>query len=340
MTTARGRCIAVAVATCGVLAGCSGHGHAAPGSASSARTSASAPSKSITLTDRRTIDPCSLVPQEALTRFGRVLRGQSPEGLLACEIDIMMADHGEAGVRIRIDATPTSATDIQVHDLVVDAKPGGLRIVHSRYENTREAEQCVHELDFADGSAIGVVAFAPSNLANDDFCMIGKAALAAVLNTVTSGHMQHRTWPPGTLASRPDLCGMVTRDALALVPGMGLADHQESPGGVECTWKVSDVISLSWSVIAAPIDAEPASGGPPRPYEDRVKIAGRPTTIINLYFRRCSAMTPGKPLGVKGLDGAPYREVALVYVSAPLATKQLCEITRKVAAKIWPQLPK
>jgi hypothetical protein len=183
--------------------------------------------------------------------FGRVQRGQSAYGLPACDMSITSADHGETGMRIQIDAMPTSSRDIQLHDLVIDQKPGGLRIVRPRFENTRDVEGCVHEVDFADGSAISVLAVDPSNLAADVFCMIGKATLAAVVATLLSGHVPRRRWLAGTLASRPDLCGMVPPDVRALVPGLGSAGLQALPDGARCVWTADTRVSLTWEIGAA-----------------------------------------------------------------------------------------
>lgn len=307
---------------------------------SSASTSTTATAGLITLTDRRTVDPCGLVPLTVLTRFGRLQRGQSGEGgLLVCDIYITSADHGETGVRIQIDATPTSTRDIQLHDLVVEQKPGGLRTVRPRFENTQDVEGCVHEVDFTDGSAVSVVAFEPSNLAADVFCMIGKATLAAVVATLLNGHIQRRHWPAGTLASRPDLCGMVPADVRALVAGLGSAGLQASPGAARCVWNADNRVSLTWEVAAAPINVRSSTAVPP-PYEEHVVIAGRRTTLDSVVPGRCTAMTLGKPLGVVGFDGRPYQEEAVVSVYADRSPTDLCASTRNVASRIWPQLPR
>ena len=326
----------VVVAAFGLLlADCSANGGQSPATHSpSVRSSAGA---AITLADRRTVDPCGLIPLAVLQKFGRVTEGQSGEGLLRCEVSILMADGGEAGLGIQIDTKAMAAKDIKLHDLVVEERPAGLRIVRSRYENVRNVEQCVHELDFADQTAIDVGAYAPSNLASDDFCMIGKAALAAVVATVTSGNIRHRTWPAGTLAGRPDLCGMVTRDVRALVPALATAKLEKSPSGIDCTWRMGDLAGLRWTVGVTTM--KPIAGAP-RPYEKHAQIAGRRTTLIDLYPGSCTATTPGCPLGVAMIGGAPLREQAEITVSAPSAPTDLCDMAGKVAARMWPKLPK
>jgi hypothetical protein len=339
---ARNRPVVMLLVVSCLVGGCSSESRSSPGTApaSSASTSTTATAGLITLTDRRTVDPCGLVPLSVLTRFGRVQRGQSGEGgLLACDIYITSAGHGETGVRKQIDATPTSTRDIQLHDLVVEQIPGGLRTVRPRFENTQDAEGCVHEVDFADGSAVSVVAFEPSNLAADVFCMIGKATLAAVVATLRNGHIQRRHWPAGTLASRPDLCGMVPPKVRALVPGLGSAGLLASPGGATCIWNANNRVSLTWGIGAVPIGLA-SSANVPSPYEQHVKIAGRRTTLDSVVPGRCTAMTLGKPLDVVGFDGKPYQEQAIVVVYADRSPTDLCASTRNVATRIWPKLPR
>jgi hypothetical protein len=289
----------------------------------------------IALTGRRTIDPCSLVPPSTLAKFGRVAEGQSDGELLACDMSVTMADHGVAGVTIRLDATPTSATDRTIHFLVADHEPRGLSMLHPRYENTQTVEDCVHQLDFADGSAIGVEAGPVSNLATDDFCRIGRAALDAVLATVISGRLGHRSFPAGTVAARGDICAMVSPDTVALVPTLRSARLDQAPGGAQCTWR-NGYTALQWSLNALPgISTQPIA-----PYEQRVDIAGRPSLVTNYPTVQCRILTAGHALGVTDLHGKQTREVFAVSIFAPLDDTTRCQIARQVAARVWSRLPR
>jgi hypothetical protein len=98
--------LCAALITCGVLVACSRAGSPhRTAHASSRSPSASAAPAAIALTDRHTIDPCSLVPPSTLARSGRVAQGQSDSGLLACDMSVTMADHGVAGVYATLDDT-------------------------------------------------------------------------------------------------------------------------------------------------------------------------------------------------------------------------------------------
>jgi hypothetical protein len=275
------------------------------------------------------------VRPSTLARFGRVAEGQSDGGLLACDMSVTMADHGVAGVTIRLDAMPTSATDRTIHFLVADHQPHGLSLLHPRYENTQNVEDCVHQLDFADGSVIGVEAGPVSNLANDDFCEIGRAALDAVLATVISGRLSHRSFPSDTLAAGGDICAMISPDTLALVPTLRAAPLDQSPGGAGCTWRNGDT-ALQWSLNALPgISTQPVA-----PYEKRVQIASRPSLVTNFPTVQCRVLTAGHALGVTDLHGKQTREVFAVSVYAPLDDTTRCQIARQVAARVWSRLPR
>jgi hypothetical protein len=274
------------------------------------------------------------VLRSTLTKYGRVTEGQSDDGLLACDVSITMADHRVAGLTIRLDATPTPAAERIRHFLLTVPKPHGLSLVRPRYENTQSVADCVHELDFADSSAIAVEAGAPSNLANDDFCKIGGAALDAVLVTVTSGRLVHRSFPSNTVAARPDICEMVAPDTLALVPTLRSAHLEESPGGVQCIWR-NGLTELVWTLYAEPGTLE----RPIAPYQKRVDIAGRPSLVSNLPGTRCDVITVGNSLGVVDLHGKPTREDPVVSIYAGLDDTTRCQVARKVAARIWSQLP-
>jgi hypothetical protein len=327
--------LSVAVTACAVLAACSSGGSPHRTSNASSRSTPAPSPAAIALTDQRTIDPCSLVPRSALGRFGRVAEGQSDSGLLACDVSVTMADHGVAGVTVRLDATPTSATDRTIHFLVADHEPGGLRLLHPRYENTQNVEDCVHQLDFADGSAICVEAAPVSNLANDDFCKIGRAALDAVLATVISGRLSHRSFPSDTVAARGDICALISPDMLALVPTLRSARLDQSPGGASCTWR-NGYTSLQWSLNALPgISTQPIA-----PYEQRVQIAGRPSLVTNIPTVQCRVLTAGHALGITDLHGKQTREVFAVSIYAPVDDMTGCQIARKVAARVWSRLPR
>ena len=195
--------------------------------------------------DRRTIEPCSIVPAQALRTFGRLDYGRSEEGLLACDIRITMADGGVAMLTVRLDAQPVTAAEIRLHDLVAEPQRDGITRIRPRYENTRDIEQCVHQLQLADGTAVAVEAGAPSNLATDDFCIIGKAGLAAALTTVLHGSFTRHGFRAGTLASTPDFCGLVPADAPGLVPPLAAAKLEARAGGIDCIWKGTEGTVLS-----------------------------------------------------------------------------------------------
>jgi hypothetical protein len=174
-----------------------------------------------------------------------------------------------------------------------------------------------------------------SNLANDDFCKIGRAALDAVRATVISGRLSHRTFPSDTLAARGDICAMISPDTLALVPTLRSARLDQSPGGAGCTWR-NGYTSLQWSLNALPgISTRPVA-----PYEKRVEIAGRPSMVTNFSTFQCRVVTAGHALGVTDLHGEQTREVFAVSIFGPLDDTTRCEIARKVAARVWSQLPR
>lgn len=336
MTGGTSRSVIVAVLAFGLVAACAGGAKRGDPTVRASPPSPTPRPSVITLPDRRTIDPCGLVPLSTLQKFGRVTEGQSVNGLLACDVSITMADHGEAALTIRLDEPRVTQSDMTMHDLVTESESLGLSVVHPRYENTRDSQACIHQLNFADRSAIGVDAFAPSNLATDDFCLIGKAALAAVVSAVRRGHLKHRTFPANTLAARPDICGMVTPDIRGLVPSLRSATLDESPGGVRCVWKNGE-FSLMWSIYATP---RAGMSYEPRPYLDRAQIAGRETVLTRLIPGRCDATTSGHALGVTDVEGNADWEVAALTIFGPTDPDSLCVIGRNVAAMLWPTLPK
>ncbi len=286
--------------------------------------------------DRRTIEPCSIVPAQALRTFGRVDYGRSEEGLLACDLRITMADGGVAMLTVRLDAQPVTAAEIRLHDLVAEPQRGGITRIRPRYENTRDVEQCVHQLQLADGTAVAVEAGAPSNIATDDFCMIGKAGLAAALTTVLQGGFTRHGFRAGTLASTPDFCGLVPADAPGLVPPLAAAKLEARAGGIDCIWKGTDVY-VEWTVAAiAPADALTTGR---TPGVDLVTIDGRRTAIAGRPGR-CIATTLGKPLGMTGLGRRPLNEQAAIVVGGPFPSNSLCDFARAVAAKVWRRIPR
>lgn len=155
-----------------------------------------------------------------------------------------------------------------------------------------------------------------------------------MLTSVASGRVGHRSFPSNTVAARPDACRMVTPDTLALVPTLASARLDESPGGSQCTWRNGDT-ELVWALgaVTRPLPA------PRPPDEQRVDIAGHASLLSNLSGTRCDVTTLGNSLGVSDLHGTPTRELPAVALYAGVDDTTRCQLARKVAARIWSQLP-
>jgi hypothetical protein len=172
-----------------------------------------------------------------------------------------------------------------------------------------------------------------SNLANDDFCAIGRAALDAVLATVISGRLSHRSFhvrhgcrPRGRL--RNDQPGHARPRAVAALSTAG-------PIAGWCRVHLAQRLHRTAVVPETGFSTQPVA-----PYEKRVEIAGRPSMVTNFPTVQCRVVTVGHALGVTDLHGKQTREVFAVSVYAPLDDTTRCQIARKVAARAWSRLPR
>lgn len=294
---------------------------AAPPSAPAAPTSP----RSL-IDDPQTVDPCSLMNVESLTRFGPATLYSDYGEFPSCGIQITVGDTGS----VLLVATFAAPTD--------DPLPGTVEAVGD-LEISREPavnDFCYRTIRLADGYRVYVAARAFEG-AVAELCGIADAGTTTAASALTTRNLRSRatTEPPNSLRY-VDACSLLDATALTQVPEVDAARRDPGFGGWDCEWgrDPAFVSPPSAHVVfwrSAPLTEQPTQISDrsavvtPRGFSDE-----QGTCVVELVHRSYT-----------GESGQPRVETVDVEVSlgTQRSAEAACQAATKLAAVIAARLP-
>ncbi|SDK65246.1 hypothetical protein SAMN04487820_110195 [Actinopolyspora mzabensis] len=284
---------------------------------------------SAVLGDLSTLDPCGLLRTRRLERFGKVTRADTVS-LDYCLFHLRPDSGGLLQLAVG-----------RLHDVnaaeLTSGNPvrhvGGLRVV----DEPPVPEHCGRRILFSDGIAMSVDVDLLSGEPEVGLCTVAGSGAEAAAETVLAGGVEHRDYPPNSLA-RTDSCGLLPTEIVHRVAGLRRAERQTSPAGHRCRWGGE-------SIRVPSVELTLTAGEPPRRRDATAVVertAGR-RTVVDIIGEDprvglCAAETGHIPFGD---PAAGEIEVAMLVVFLPEADGvRACEYARGLAERVWPALPK
>ncbi|MCA1186808.1 MULTISPECIES: DUF3558 family protein [unclassified Saccharopolyspora] len=303
-----------------LAAGCSGVAQQLPEPAPD-RESAD---RAAALGDPRTVDPCSLVDDAALARFGEV-RDAGTVSLDYCLLRV----RADGGALAQVKVGELAPEDPGQSDPVVgEAEP---RIA----QEAPLPGHCTRRVLLGDRSVL-VSADQLAGGPGVELCGMAQAGAEQVAAAIREHRVSHRNFPANSLAVL-DPCRVLSTDVVRQVPGLENAEPVAAPGGHQCQWGPDDASAPRVRLVHT-------AGDPPAVLHGTAveeQIAGRRTVTSVVggdpATPLCSAETGHLPFGPAG-DGQV--EVAMLVVAYPDGTGlDACEFARGLAERAWPGLP-
>ncbi len=275
------------------------------------------------------VDPCSLTGPAAFEKYGPTRLPGVPN-LDECRV-VVSTRQGGAFVRV---GTQMSTATLPSAQEEVATLPRGAKIIR--------LGDCDMALVLADGIAI-LTSAEPSQPsenvvpAEDTLCGLSEGAARGAFGVLEGGRVKHWT-PESNSFATVSACYVLNADRVAQHLGITTdqmtrypAEHQcrwGRPGGDTATAKLDFPVGESPDDVGVPLAAQPE------------KIAGRDTWIADAAASEiavCTAYTAHIPFGL----GVGTTEFAALRVAIPINSgKDVCQVTRTLAADAWPQLPK
>ncbi|MEU6130159.1 DUF3558 family protein [Saccharopolyspora sp. NPDC047091] len=303
-----------------LAAGCSAGAQRSPAPASDR----DAADRAAALGDPRTVDPCSLVDDAALARFGEV-RDAGTVSLDYCLLRVRTNDGAFAQVKVgELAPEPPGRSD----PVVGEAVP---RIA----QEAPLPGHCTRRVLLGDRSVL-VSADQLAGGPGVELCGMAQAGAEQAATALREHRVEHRAYPPNSLALL-DPCRVLPTDVVRQVPGLEEAEPVAAPGGHRCQWGPDDATAPRVQLVHT-------AGAPPEVLHATAveeQIAGRRTVTSVVggdpSTPLCSAETGHVPFGPPGADQV---EVAMLVVAYPDGDGlDACEFARGLAERAWPALP-
>ncbi|WP_155058347.1 DUF3558 family protein [Streptomyces blattellae] len=304
---------------------------AAP-SRTSAESTPSAPSRvslSVTPDELRAADPCKLIDEKVLAKFGKA---EYDRGISygQCDIQLDGPDDGSVSVFVDLQSGPS---DVSAGD---PAPTPVLRDGVTVYENESYGEftggkNCTRDVVVREGAAavaIGVY----GDESDAGACPIADTAAADVIRLLKSGDLPSARHAPDSLANH-DACELIKKSEAARVPGIDPDDRHADFTGQSCTWGAENIDEPHLYVLFEHLD-EALEGRP-------LTVGGRTAAVKYSPADEDSwALGPSLPscsvdieYGEAGPTVKGQTEVVSVGVSGYSSRQELCALAQDLAPK-------
>jgi len=285
-----------------------------------ARSTSTAPPSSIA--DPHKADPCALLDQASLARFGGTELDPASGNFNRCDVYVRPPGGGQVDVTVELlAAEPDVATPWQVE------RVGGIAIV-------REPEndgQCHRTVVLRDGVRVDIGAKF-TDKGRGDLCAMAEAAAKSAVAKLSGGRFPQRAARP---ADRSlfwvDACGLLDADALARFPGVDALHPEVGFGNWECRWRSTTsrsqlLVRFDQHVPLTADDGHPTRVGGRYAYVEPDGY-GDDTCLVRVLHRRFT------------LAGQPRTELLLVVVFG-LDARDRCRLATDLAGSAAAGLPR
>ena len=193
-----------------------------PGASSASAT----PPGEVLVPKQRTADPCGLLSNNAVARFGNTSIDTHQENFGRCDMFVQTSKDQVDLQAVLLDpgsAPPEAAV-----------RQGAIRVQHG----TESDGDCTNFLILSDNTTIVMDAEDDGNGALDPkLCAIANSATQAAVTRLNTSGVPQRNGPfdPASLANL-HACGLLDAGALAVVPGVNAAQGQSGYGDWSCEW--------------------------------------------------------------------------------------------------------
>ncbi|HET6740583.1 MAG TPA: protein kinase [Kribbella sp.] len=275
--------------------------------------------------DPLTVDPCALIDEASLSKFGETTLEPAYGNFDRCDVVVTGKGGQEVDVRAELNLPDTAEPKGDVQKL-----SGNLRTV-SREKSG--GDDCARVLVLSDSTQIEVVAKHTEG-SGMDVCAMAEAVTQKAIGVLQAGPIPRRTEPlPANSLAQVNACTLLDNKALELIPGVDASHPDMSFGNWSCGWEstTSDLSVDLYFDRDQPLDA---SDGQP------ITVGGRSAFLSNENDgpHTCAVVIVyRKYVESNGLD---QEELVAMSVAGSAKPATLCGLATKLAQAAVPKLPK
>ncbi|WP_432887497.1 protein kinase domain-containing protein [Kribbella sp. CA-245084] len=275
--------------------------------------------------DPLTVDPCALIDEKSLSRFGQTTLEPAYGNFDRCDVVVTGKGDQEVDVRAELNLPYTDSPRGAVQKFT-----GNLRTV-TRVKSG--GDDCERVLVLSDRTQIQVEA-KHTDGSGMDVCAMAEAVTQKAIGVVQAGPIPRRAEPlPATSLAHVNACTLLDNKALQLVPGVDATHPDTSFGNWSCGWDstTSDLSVDLYFDRNQPLDA---SDGQP------ITVGGRSAFLSNENDgpKTCAVVIVYRTY----VDSNGQDAVELVTMSVGGSAKpaSLCGLATKLAQAAVVKLPK
>ncbi|WP_329005604.1 protein kinase [Kribbella sp. NBC_00709] len=288
-------------------------------------TSGSAPTPAVgPVGDPLTVDPCALIDEKSLSRFGQTTLEPAYGNFDRCDVVVTGTGDQEVDVRAELNLPYTDSPRGAVQKFT-----GNLRTVT---RETSGGDDCERVLVLSDRTQIQVEA-KHTDGSGMDVCAMAEAVTQKAIGVLQAGPIPRRTEPlPAASLAHVNACTLLDKKALELIPGVG-PRPDTSFGNWSCGWEstTSDLSVDLYFDRNQPLDA---SDGQP------ITVGGRSAFLSNENDgpKTCAVVIVYRTYVES--NGQDAVELVTMSVAGSAKPASLCGLATKLAQAAVPKLPK
>ncbi|WP_410789461.1 protein kinase domain-containing protein [Kribbella sp. C-35] len=270
--------------------------------------------------DPLTVDPCALIDEASLSKFGDATLEPAYGNFDRCDVVV----NGTGGQQVDVRAEFDEA-DNELPQGAVEKLTGNLnRVVRARAEDG----DCERVLVLSDGTHV-VVEARHTDGSGMDVCAMAEAVTQKAIGVLKAGPIPRRTQPLAAASlAHLDACTLLDNQALELIPAVDAKHPDTSFGGWSCGWE-STTSDLSVDVRFDRDQPLDASDGRPVTMSGRSAFVsseddGPGTCAVLIVFRQY----------------ADTVELVTVIARGPGTQTTLCGLATKLGQSVAAKLPK
>ncbi len=270
--------------------------------------------------DPLTVDPCALIDEASLSKFGDATLEPAYGNFDRCDVVVNGVSDQQVDVRAEFDQA-----DNELPQGAVEKVTGNLtEVVRAKAADG----DCARVLVLSDGTHV-VVEARHTDGSGMDVCAMAEAVTQKAIGVLKAGPIPRRTQPlPAASLAHVDACTLLDNRALELIPAVDATNPDTSFGGWSCGWE-STTSDLSVDVRFDRDQPLDASDGRP------VTLGGRSTFISSEDDGpgTCAALIVFRKV-------ADTVELVRVIARGPGTQTSLCGLATKLGQAVATKLPK
>ncbi|MGW6198077.1 protein kinase domain-containing protein [Kribbella sp. NPDC055110] len=270
--------------------------------------------------DPLTVDPCSLIAEASLSKFGDATLEPAYGNFDRCDVVVNGSGGQQVDVRAELDEA-----DNELPQGAVAKLTGNLnKLVRARAEDG----DCERVLVLSDGTHV-VVEARHTDGSGMDVCAMAEAVTQKAIGVLEAGPIPRRTEPlPAASLAHLNACTLLDNQALELIPAVDAKHPDTSFGGWSCGWE-STTSDLSVDVRFDRDQPLDASDGRPMTMSGRSAFVsseddGPGTCAVLIVFRKY----------------ADTVELVTVIARGPGTQTALCGLATKLGQSVAAKLPR